>query len=180
MERNNGMSGNGNNRNEAIHVLTPLTRDLAPEVHRIAGEAPPLDVYPLHVYAIILRDFGRTCMAAVAVAETAGFVTGYLAGDRSDRYFLWQIGVGMAFRRRGIGGLLLASTLSLAREAGAREIFATVDPENEPSLLLFSRQGFKPRPGLFGDPVVDGGGLPLAGNHYRTGNNQVIMHRPLP
>jgi ribosomal protein S18 acetylase RimI-like enzyme len=48
-----------------------------------------------------------------------------------------------AWQGRGIGGLLLRHLISLAREAGLKELTAEVLPNNAAMLRLFRRFGFE-------------------------------------
>jgi len=48
-----------------------------------------------------------------------------------------------AWQGRGIGGLLLRHLISLAREAGLKELTAEVLPDNAAMLRLFRRFGFE-------------------------------------
>lgn len=54
------------------------------------------------------------------------------------------MGVASAWRRRGVGRLLLRRALQHCRSAGARELTAVVDRRNHPARQLYARFGFKP------------------------------------
>jgi len=161
-------------------IVTAATRDWAPRMKVLAEECPPLDVYPVHIYTLCLRDFGNTCSLAIAEGKLVGFATGYLTGTDRYRFFLWQIGVAGEWRRSGVATGLVNNTFSLARDTGAGEIFVTVDPDNVKSLNLFRKLGFAAQNGLFGDEVTPADGSGAARNHYRSGSDQVILVRRLP
>jgi mycothiol synthase len=54
------------------------------------------------------------------------------------------MGVASAWRRRGVGRLLLRRALQQCRAAGARELAAVVDRRNGPARQLYACFGFKP------------------------------------
>jgi mycothiol synthase len=57
---------------------------------------------------------------------------------------LVYMGVGSAWRRRGVGKLLLRRALQQCRTVGARELTAVVDRRNTPARQLYAQFGFKP------------------------------------
>lgn len=54
------------------------------------------------------------------------------------------MGVASAWRRHGVGRLLLRRALQHCRTLGARELTAVVDRRNDPARQLYARFGFKP------------------------------------
>ncbi len=54
------------------------------------------------------------------------------------------MGVASAWRRRGVGKLLLRRALQQCRGQGVRELSAVVDRRNRPARQLYARFGFKP------------------------------------
>jgi ribosomal protein S18 acetylase RimI-like enzyme len=56
--------------------------------------------------------------------------------------YVYYIAVARAARKRGIGKLLLEDSLKRFKESGAKEVFASVEKDNEPSEELFASEGF--------------------------------------
>ena len=56
--------------------------------------------------------------------------------------YVYYIAVARAARKKGIGKLLLEDSLKRFRESGAKEVFASVEKDNEPSEALFVSEGF--------------------------------------
>lgn len=160
-----------------MKIIKGTSPDWAPEIQAVCRECPPLDTYPLHIYAMCLRDFGNTCCLAVCGTRLAGFITGYKTGIHPTLFFLWQIGVRKEWRKNGVAKNLLEKQMELASEIGAKQIFVTVDPDNSPSLNFFKKAGFFKKNDLFGDIVVETAHCTASHNHYRTGTNQVILLR---
>jgi RimJ/RimL family protein N-acetyltransferase len=65
-----------------------------------------------------------------------------------------------AYQGNGIGTMLMRHLLSIARDAGLKELIAEVLPENAAMLKVFSGFGFRPKPS--GDPQVRHLSLQLA------------------
>jgi ribosomal protein S18 acetylase RimI-like enzyme len=56
--------------------------------------------------------------------------------------YVYYIAVAKASRKKGIGKLLLDDALRIFRASGVKEIFASVEKDNEPSEALFAAEGF--------------------------------------
>ena len=56
--------------------------------------------------------------------------------------YVYYIAVAKAERKKGIGKLLLEDSLKRFKESGAKEVFASVEKDNEPSEALFASEGF--------------------------------------
>ena len=56
--------------------------------------------------------------------------------------YVYYIAVAKTHRKKGIGKLLLEDALRLFKDAGAQEVFASVEEDNEPSERLFGSEGF--------------------------------------
>jgi len=76
-----------------------------------------------------------------------------LAGDRpvglamlksldSRTGYVFYIAVARTQRRKGVAGKLLDDAIAHFREAGASDVYASVEEDNEPSLALFKSRGF--------------------------------------
>lgn len=56
--------------------------------------------------------------------------------------YVFYIAVAKAYRRRGVARMLLADALRYFENAGVKEVYASVERENEPSEGLFGSEGF--------------------------------------
>ena len=111
-------------------------------IHEFVRRCPPLEVYPIHLYRIILRHFGCLCLIAKHNEAIVGCVMGLSSQQSPGTYFLWQIGVAPDHQRQGIGHSLLAYVDQTACNNGCNRIEATIDPENAASEQLFHMCGF--------------------------------------
>lgn len=59
-----------------------------------------------------------------------------------NRWELMLMGVVPEWRRQGLGRYILNDALTLAQQAGARELLLSVDQDNTPACDLYSRAGF--------------------------------------
>jgi ribosomal protein S18 acetylase RimI-like enzyme len=56
--------------------------------------------------------------------------------------YVYYIAVAVAHRRKGIAKSLLEDAIQRFKTAGIREVFASVEEDNEPSEGLFASEGF--------------------------------------
>ena len=95
-------------------------------------------------FALGLRENGR--LVALHIAIPAGMdehsYAEILGHDEANTLDFQDIIVSVTHRRRGIHSFFLALQEQEARRKGLRAIYATVDPENEPSLRAFLKAGY--------------------------------------
>ena len=56
--------------------------------------------------------------------------------------YIFYVAVAVAHRKAGVAGQLVRDALSIFKEAGAVEVFASVEGDNLPSEALFASEGF--------------------------------------
>jgi len=109
-----------------------------------------------------LRDIGLV-RAAVSSGKSAGLVM--LKTLEGTVGYVYYIAVARASRNKGIGKLLLDDALRLFKASNLKEVFASVEKENEPSEALFASEGFTKT--SFGEVSKRHGSLHAA-NMYRA------------
>jgi ribosomal-protein-alanine N-acetyltransferase len=76
--------------------------------------------------------------------ETAGFVIGMIHIERSTlRGHVLTIDVGSAYRRKGIGTLLMDEIESIFRQKGVKTSFLEVREDNTSAINLYLKLGYK-------------------------------------
>jgi ribosomal protein S18 acetylase RimI-like enzyme len=78
--------------------------------------------------------------AAVSAGKTVGLVM--LKTIEGNVGYVYYIAVAKAERKRGVGKLLLNDSLQRFQAQGMKEVFASVEVDNEPSEALFASLGF--------------------------------------
>ncbi len=78
--------------------------------------------------------------------------------------YVYYIAVARAYRRAGVANLLLEDSLQRFVAAGVKEVYASVEEDNEPSEKLFTSNGFTPT--TFGEVSKNHGSLRTI-NMYR-------------
>jgi len=109
-----------------------------------------------------LRDI-ELVRAAVSSGKSAGLVM--LKTLEGTVGYVYYIAVARASRNKGIGKLLLENALQLFKASNLKEVFASVEKENEPSEALFASEGFTKT--SFGEVSKRHGSLHAA-NMYRA------------
>lgn len=77
---------------------------------------------------------------AVAEDVVAGMISGveYFHPDKPAQMWINELGVGDAYRRRGIGRALLTTLLDHARQTGCRSAFVVTEGDNGPARNLYA------------------------------------------
>jgi L-2,4-diaminobutyric acid acetyltransferase len=112
-------------------------------VCEFVSKCKPLEEYPEHLYKILLRYFNNTCFIAESKGELIGVALGFVSQAHAGRYFLWQIGILPKVQSKGIGSSFLKKIEEKMRQRGIKEIELTVDPQNSPSVTLFSKMDYE-------------------------------------
>ena len=99
-------------------------------------------------------------------ADDAATVAGYVVWWRvADEIHLLDVAVAPAYRRRGIGRLLVAAVLDDAGDAAARLVTLEVAADNAGALALYTGQGF-----VAGERRRD---------YYGPGHDALVMERAI-
>ena len=111
----------------------------------LLAAAPLLDRPPQREAArAFLADPRNYFLLATVDNTPAGFIRAHaLAQFDTPRpqFFLYEIGVDPAFRRRGIARALIETLHDHARALGAEEDFVLTNPSNGPALALYRATG---------------------------------------
>ena len=93
-----------------------------------------------------LRHSRRTLMEVelVRAANSSGAPVGLvmLKTLEADVGYVYYIAVARSHRGKGVGGLLLEDALRYFQNAGMKEVYASVETDNEASEALFRSKGF--------------------------------------
>ena len=79
-------------------------------------------------------------IVATLNSEIVGFAGIKVAGDQAD---VMNIVTNKAYRKQGIGTLLLNSLISICKDLNLTSIFLEVNQNNYPAIILYESIGFK-------------------------------------
>jgi len=90
-----------------------------------------------------LSDERHHLLIGYAEGVPAGMVTGFemTHPDKGTEMFLYELGVGVSFRGRGIGQALVSALAKLARERGCYGMWVLTDDANAAALATYRRAG---------------------------------------
>jgi ribosomal protein S18 acetylase RimI-like enzyme len=90
-----------------------------------------------------LEDPSHHLCIAYEDGEPSGFVSGVelTHPDKGTEMFLYELGVGEAFRGRGIGTGLVKALADLAAEHGCYGMWVLTEPDNEAALRTYTTGG---------------------------------------
>jgi L-amino acid N-acyltransferase YncA len=107
-------------------------------------------VYPIEIYHDILRKNLQKESFIAYIAESEDKILGFISGDISQKdedntlqSEILYIFVKKPYRGKGISKMLLESFIEWSKEKGAEEIYVEVGAENEASINLHKKLGFK-------------------------------------
>ncbi|MBA3008262.1 MAG: diaminobutyrate acetyltransferase [Proteobacteria bacterium] len=119
---------------DQILFRSPASHD-ATAMRLLAQGSQVLSVNSTYYYALMARHFQTTCMVAEGAASLCGYVIGYCPPEQADTLFVWQVGVARLSQGKGLGKRLL---ISLLQQKRPDFLEATIAPDNQPSINLFS------------------------------------------
>jgi phosphoribosylamine--glycine ligase len=149
------------------------------EVRQFVSDCPPLEAYPDHVYKILLRYFGNSCLVVHWRERIIGFVLGFISQTHTPvTYFLWQIGVAPYMQGSGLGKQMLEEVENIARTLGCHKMQLTVDPTNQPSQKLFEKNGYS---NISTDEgvTVEVLGNPAVKDYYKPGRHFMLFEKSI-
>jgi len=123
-----------------------------------------------------LRDI-ELVRAAVSSGKPVGLVM--LKTLEGNVGYVYYIAVAKTSRKKGIGKLLLDDALRIFSASGVKEIFASVEKDNEPSEALFAAKGFTRT--SFGEVSKRHGSLHTV-NMYRAMTvvpGEILLRKPI-
>ena len=136
-------------------VRTARSADIA-ELKRIEIECM-LSPWTLESY---LKELGRDDSVVLKAESRDGAIMGFLLGRAllSGEAAIYNIGTAAAFRRTGVGSLLLAEFRKHSVARGCSEIWLEVRASNETAISFYLSKGFTGRgirPGFYSSPTDD-------------------------
>lgn len=134
----------------AVRRLAPADLDLFARSMTLFGEAfEDLDRYtgarpgPAYV-ARLLADPRFVALAAVAGGAVVGALAAYelVKFEReTSEFYVYDLAVAAAWRRRGVATALLAETRAIAARCGAWTVFLQADYGDDPAIALYEKLG---------------------------------------
>ena len=115
---------------------------------------------------VYLRAKGSFCMLAETAGNVVGFVLAELAPDEGH---IITLDILEAYRRKGIGSLLLAAAETEMASRGGRRMVLETATTNNPAIALWSKHGYR-RLGTINDYY--GWGL----DAFRMGKDVIGVH----
>lgn len=106
-------------------------------VERAAFSTP----WSRHSFRNLLARGDADLWVAIIEDSLVGYAVVWYAGGDAE---LGNLAVSSAWRRQGIGRLLLDRVLECARDRGSRRLFLEVRPSNRAAQALYAQRGFRP------------------------------------
>jgi ribosomal protein S18 acetylase RimI-like enzyme len=135
-------------------TLIPLNQAPVSTLIEIAEQSAPY-VRPRTEsdYWLYGRLFSDTCKAVVDQGSVAGFIVAFRGQTNAAEIYIQDVAVASAFRRQGIGKILVQDVIRLARLWAVKRVWLTSEPENHAARHTWPTMGFENLPA---DRQVDG------------------------
>ena len=93
-------------------------------------------------------EFKQNCQTGFSfVAEMDNKIVGFIFGQETlpfpDKIYVRHIAIHPDYQAKGIGKKLYEALINKAKKTGKKEIIATINPDNPPSIKLHEQLGFK-------------------------------------
>lgn len=111
------------------------------------------DVFDCPVDTALCEAFLADPRHHLALATDSGTVVGFCSGtriahpDKPDQLFINELGVAMAYRRRGLARQLVRMVLDVAQGHGCSEAWVLADSENAAAHAVYAGAGGSASPG---------------------------------
>jgi len=126
----------------------------------------------------MLRYFGNSCFIAEFNSEIVGFILGFNSQVDKSKFFIWQIGVFSKYRGKEVGSKLLDKIEKTAIDFGCKIIELTVDPENNPSIRFFEKNGYENVSNKERE-TIDIMGNTTVKDYYKPGRHFILFQKEL-
>lgn len=107
------------------------------KIWQLVRETGVLDPNSVYCYLLLCDHFRETCRVAEQDGKIIGFVTAYKLPGKDNTLFIWQIGIAVEARGRGIAKKLVLELLSGKACKNINTLQATISPSNSASMALF-------------------------------------------
>lgn len=121
----------------SLPEIRPMAAEELPALAALHAAAFPADPWDAKSLARLAALPGALCL--VAGRPPAGFLLARAAADEAE---VLTLAVSPAFRRRGLGGGLLAGLAGRLAALGCRRLFLEVAADNAAARALYGRAGF--------------------------------------
>lgn len=150
------------NEDVAVRIRAADAADLA-ALHRIEKESYSVP-WSRGTFRNLLERSDTDVLAADSNGRVIGYVISWFVLDQGE---LGNVAVDEAWRRRGVGRLLIVAALERARERGASEVYLEVRRSNLGAQRLYREMGFRQ--------------VGIRRNYYvRPAEDALVMRRDLP
>ncbi|MFQ5709244.1 MAG: diaminobutyrate acetyltransferase [bacterium] len=107
------------------------------QIKNLIVQSEILDVNSTYCYLLLCRDFSDTCVVAEKNGEIVGFLSAYCPPHSKRTIFIWQIGVALAYRKKGLGISMLETLLQRNFCKKISFLETTITPTNLISRAFF-------------------------------------------
>jgi ribosomal-protein-alanine N-acetyltransferase len=107
-------------------------------IYEICRQSPEAAQWPKESYERTY-SLGEIVLIAEINAQVCGFLVARITGDESE---ILNTAVDPAYRRKGIGTLLLTSAISTAQAHNAKSIYLEVRESNRAAISFYGQHGF--------------------------------------
>jgi ribosomal protein S18 acetylase RimI-like enzyme len=134
-------------------------------ISQLDNEVFRSDPYPFHVLRQFFDVFGELFLVATTNGQIVGYTIGAISHTPNEAWLI-ALAVDSNNRKRGVGKLLARSILERLSVLQARQVYLTVDPENEIAINLYSRLGFRE--------------VRREENYFGPGTRRLVMCKEMP
>lgn len=119
-------------------LKSPEIKD-AEKIHRLICQNKPLDPNSVYLYLLMSSYFTETCAVIQIGDELIGALTGFIAPQKPNTFFIWQIAVEKQYRGKGLALIMADYLLNKDFCKKVDYIEATVSPSNQSSKKFFEK-----------------------------------------
>jgi len=123
-----------------VIVIRNLEENDIEKLLEFVKNCKPLTEHTLYTYWVLSRYFPNICFLCENESrELIGAITGVISAKNQEHAFIWQIGVRLDYRRKGIATSLIDKFVNKCTQLGISYIEFTIEPNNVASFNLFKK-----------------------------------------
>lgn len=98
-----------------------------------------LDLNSPYSYLLWSQYFSKTSVVVKLDEQIVGFISAFIAPEKQDTLFVWQVAVDELMRGKGLASRMLREILCKPICRNIQYLETTVTPSNKPSIALFEK-----------------------------------------
>lgn len=127
-----------NNTHDSLVFDRPTVKD-GQYIWQLVKDTEVLDLNSSYSYLLWTKYFSETSIMVKSHNQVVGFISAFIAPEKQDTLFVWQVAVDESMRGKGLATRMLREILCKHICRNIQYLETTVTPSNKASIALFEK-----------------------------------------